>query len=132
MTDKPDAVSLFRGSERNNCAQAVLKAYANLAGVDQSCVERFARLGSGRAPQGECGALFAAKALLTDQAARQTLHDEFTRAAGSAACRQIRQLGRLSCQQCGQTAADSVFVQLSQGQMLRRPANCEEGVVPSA
>ena len=107
--EKPDAVSLFRGPDRNNCAQAVLKAYADLAGVDQSCVQRFSRLGSGRAPEGECGAVFAAKSMLADDSARQTLHDTFTRAAGSAACREIRQLGQLSCKQCVETAADEVF-----------------------
>ena len=124
--DKPDAVSFFRGPDRNNCAQAVLKAYADLAGVDQSCVERFSRLGSGRAPEGECGALFAAKCLLADDSARQTLHDAFTRAAGSAACREIRRLGRVSCQQCVEIAADEVFARLRDGQVLRRPVNCQD------
>ena len=123
--DKPDAVSFFRGHERNNCAQAVLKAYASVAGVEQRCVERFSRLGSGRAPEGECGALFAAKSMLADDSARQTLHDAFVRAAGSAACRQIRKLGQLSCKQCVETAADEVFAQLREGQVLQRPANCE-------
>ena len=123
--DKPDAVSFFRGPDRNNCAQAVLIAYASLTGVDPSCVQRFSRLGSGRAPEGECGALFAAKSMLADDSARQTLHDAFARAAGSAACREIRQRGRLSCKQCVETAADEVFAQLREGQVLQRPANCE-------
>ena len=123
--EKPDAVSLFRGPDRNNCAQAVLKAYASLTGVDQRCVERFSRLGSGRAPDGECGALFAAKSMLADDSARQTLHDTFTRVAGSPTCREIRQLGQLSCKQCVETAADEVFARLREGQVLQRPANCE-------
>lgn len=122
--DKPDAVGFFRGPDRNNCAQAVLKAYASLAGVDQSCVDWFSRFGSGRAPDGECGALFAAKSMLADDAVRQTLHDAFTQAAGSAACREIRQLGQLSCRQCVETAADEVFARLREGQTLQRPANC--------
>lgn len=125
MMDKPDAASFFRGLERHNCAQAILKAYASLTGVEQSCVERFSRWGSGRAPEGECGALFAAKSMLADDSARQTLHDAFVRAAGSAACREIRQLGHLSCKQCVETAADEVFARLREGQTLRRPPNCE-------
>lgn len=123
--DKPDAVVFFRGHERHNCAQAVLKAYASLAGVDQGCVERFSRLGGGRAPDGECGALFAAKSLLADRSASQELHDAFVQAAGSPACREIRQLGRLSCRQCVETAADGVFAQLREGQALQRPTNCQ-------
>jgi len=123
--DKPNALEFFRGESRYNCAQAVLKAYASLTGVEHSCVERFSRLGSGRAPEGECGALFAAKSMLADDSARQTLQDAFVRAAGSAACREIRQLGRLSCKQCVETAADEVFARLREGSVLQRPANCE-------
>ena len=36
---------LVSRADRNNCAQAVLKAYASLTGVDQRCVERFSRSG---------------------------------------------------------------------------------------
>ncbi|MCY2994500.1 MAG: hypothetical protein NTY19_42540 [Planctomycetota bacterium] len=123
--DKPDATAHFRGTERNNCAQAVLKAYAAHAGVDQGCVQRFSQFGSGRAPAGECGALFAAKSLLQDESAKRSLEAAFILAAGSAQCRKIRGLGRLSCRQCVQTAADEIFVRLSEGQALQRPANCE-------
>jgi hypothetical protein len=123
--EKPDATAHFLGSERNNCAQAVLKTYASHAGVDQGCVQRFSQFGSGRAPDGECGALFAAKSMLEDESARQSLEAAFILAAGSAQCRQIRKLRRLSCRQCVQTAADEIFTRLSAGQSLRRPANCE-------
>ena len=123
--DKPDATVHFRGTERNNCAQAVLKAYASHAGVDQGCVQRFSQFGSGRAPDGQCGALFAAKSLLEDESARQSLEAAFILTAGSAQCRQIRKLRRLSCGQCVQAAADELFACLNAGQSLRRPANCE-------
>ena len=123
--EKPDATAHFRGPDRNNCAQAVLKAYASHAGVAQGCVERFSQFGSGRAPGGECGALFAAKCLLEDESARRSLEEAFILAAGSAQCRQIRKLRQLSCRQCVQVAADEVFACLSAGQSLRRPAHCE-------
>ncbi|NLX55495.1 MAG: hypothetical protein GXY58_10310 [Planctomycetaceae bacterium] len=123
--EKPDAVSQFRGPDRHNCAQAVLKAYACLTGVDCSCLERFTKLGGGRAPAGECGALYAAKAMLTDVAAQRTLHAAFVQAAGAAGCREIRRLGRLSCHQCVETAADEVFARLGDGQTLRKPAECD-------
>jgi hypothetical protein len=124
--EKPDATAHFLGPERNNCAQAVLTAYASHAGVDQGCVQRFSQFGSGRAPAGECGALFAAKALLPDESAKRCLEEAFILAAGSAQCRQIRRLRRLSCRQCVQTAADEIFVWLSEGQPLQRPANCKD------
>lgn len=124
--DQPDAVSFFRGHSRNNCAQAVVKAYAHTTGADEFCVERFAGLGSGRAPEGECGALFAAKSMLADAAARQALQAAFTDAAGAAACREIRRLGHLSCRQCVETAANQLFMHVSQGQELQQPANCRD------
>lgn len=123
---KPDAVSRFRGVERNNCAQAVLHAYAEAAGVDRTCVERFACMGSGGAPEGECGALFAAKSLLVDARARQILHDTFTRAAGFAACREIRRAKKLACRQCVELAANEVYSLIEAGHAVRRPAECGE------
>ena len=126
MMDKPDATAHFLGPERHNCAQAVLKAFASHTGVDQGCVQRFSQFGSGRAPAGECGALFAAKSMLDNESAQRSLEEAFVREAGSPQCRQIRKLRRLSCRQCVQTAADEVFACLSAGQSLRRPANCAE------
>lgn len=124
--EKPDAVSRFRGAERNNCAQAVLHAYAEVAGVDRTCVEKSACLGSGNAPAGECGALFAAKSLLFDARARQELHNAFTRVAGFSACREIRQAKKLTCRQCVELAANEVYSLVEAGHMLRRPAHCGE------
>ena len=123
--EKPDATTHFHGPEGHNCAQAVLQAYANHSGVDQACVQRFSQFGGGLAPDGQCGALFAAKSMLEDESARQSLEAAFALAAGSAQCRQIRKLRRLSCRQCVQTAADEIFVRLSTGHSLQRPENCE-------
>ena len=122
MMERPDATAHFRGPERLNCAQAILRAFANVADVDAECVQRFSQFGSGHAPGGECGALFAAKTLLEDEAAQQRVEAAFVSAAGSAACRQIRSLGRLTCRQCVATASDRVYEQAQAGQRLRRPA----------
>ncbi len=124
--DQPDAVALFRGKQRNNCAQAVLRAYADVAGVGPCCIERFSQFGSGRAPEGQCGALFAAKAMLHDPAARRAVEDSFLRAAGSTACREIRREGRITCKQCVQTAAGEVYAQVRKGRPLGVPAECGE------
>ena len=119
---KPNASAFFRGAEGYNCAQAVLAAYANLASLDQTCLARFAHYGSGRAPAGECGALFAAKALLTDPAAQRRVEEAFALASGATECRSIRKLRRASCAECVQTAADEVFLQWREGHSLCRPA----------
>ena len=122
--EKPDALAYFRGEHRYNCAQAVLKAYALLVGLGDSCLDRFSRFGSGRAPEGECGALFAAKAILQDHSAKQKTEEEFVHAAGSKNCRDIRKSQRFTCEQCVQAAADAVFLRLDDGHVLQRPMEC--------
>jgi hypothetical protein len=121
MTEKPDAVAYFRGQQGYNCAQAILKVFAHLGGFDESCLDRFARVGGGRAPGGECGALFAAKAILRDSVAKQEVEKAFVATAGSSKCRDIRRGRSLSCEQCVQTAAEAVFVQLKLRGPLQRP-----------
>lgn len=122
--EKPDALEHFRGRNRYNCAQAVLKAYAPSVGMEDACLEQFSHLGSGRAPEGECGALFAAKSVFQDVVAKQRIEEEFVRAAGSKKCRDIRKGRNFTCEQCVQTAADAVFVRLGDGHVLQRPSEC--------
>jgi hypothetical protein len=123
--DKPNAAAYFRGKENYNCAQALLKAYEAAAGIDKSCLDRFANFGGGRAPDGECGALFAAKSLLQgdDVKKKLELEDEFVLAAGSRKCRDIRKTGKLTCAQCVQKASDIVFSQWEAGHRLQLPPN---------
>jgi hypothetical protein len=122
--DKPNALGFFRGGTRYNCAQAVLKAYAPVVGVGGCCLERFSQFGSGRAPGGECGALFAAKSILEDPAAKKEVERAFVDVAGTTTCRDIRKGRRASCEQCVQTAANALFSQLTQGSLLQRPPQC--------
>lgn len=122
--EKPDALEHFHGTSRYNCAQAVLKAYAPLVGMEDACLERFSHCGSGRAPDGECGALFAAKAVFQDAAVKQEIENEFVRAAGSKKCRDIRKGRTLTCGQCVQTASNAIFMRLGDGHVLQQPTEC--------
>jgi hypothetical protein len=101
-----------------------LKAYASLVDVSDSCLERFSRFGAGRAPDGECGALFAAKAILKEVDAKKEVEREFVEVAGTTRCRDIRRGRRASCEQCVQSAANAVFSQLAQHCELQRPTEC--------
>ncbi len=122
--EKPDALRHFRGKPRYNCAQAVLKAYGPSIGLGDGCVEQFSHYGSGRAPGGECGALFAAKSFFHNTDAKQQIEIEFVQAAGSRKCREIRQRRTFTCEQCVQKAADAVFVRLGDDHALQHPAEC--------
>ena len=96
------AAKYFHGKERFNCCQAVLKAYADNADISDDYIhENFAKYGGGRAPEGMCGALYAAVLLLKDQPEElNKIADEFTKSASSANCRDIRKAGTLHCIQC--------------------------------
>ena len=119
--DKPNALEFFRGEYRYNCAQAILKAYAPVVGAGKPCLDRFSQFGSGRAPGGECGALFAAKALVADGSAKKAVEREFVEIAGTTKCRDIRKGRRVSCEQCVQTAANAVYSQWMQHSLLQWP-----------
>ena len=123
--EKPNARQFFHGKDRYNCAQAILKAYAPAVGADESCLLRFSQFGSGRAPGGECGALFAAKAIFANVHARQEVERAFVGIAGTTRCRDIRKGRRVSCEQCVQAAADAVFAQITQQHtVLQQPSEC--------
>jgi len=96
------------GSKKLNCAQAVIAAFREKFGLDENAVHLFASFGSGRAPEGECGALYAAKFILDgrhrDKA--EECRNIFISKAGSVKCKEIRQLKKLSCVGCVETAAE--------------------------
>ena len=119
--DKPNALDFYRGKAGYNCAQAVLKAYAPMVGAGKACLDKFSQFGGGRAPAGECGALFAAKAILQDPAAKQAVETEFIEIAGTAGCHEIRKSQRVSCELCVQTAANAVFAQVMKSSPLQQP-----------
>ena len=48
------------GHAKLNCAQAVIKAYHDLFNVPAGEVDAFAGSGGGKAPEGKCGAYYAA------------------------------------------------------------------------
>jgi hypothetical protein len=123
-----DALGHFRGEKKYNCAQAILKSFAPHTGVNDGCLARFKTCGGGRAPTGECGALFAAKAIVADADARQRLEDNFMQAAGSTQCREIRRAREFSCKQCVQKAADELADHVTEGGQLQSPATCDLSV----
>ncbi len=47
-----------------NCAQALIAAFREKFGLDENAIHLFASFGGGSAPEGECGALHAAKFIL--------------------------------------------------------------------
>ncbi len=99
---------LGKSGVRYNCAQAVIKAYADLSGLPGGSVEAHAGSGGGNAPQGYCGALHAALCVIAvkDGGKAQKCKDFFLRHSGALTCREIKSGGKVSCLSCVEKAAE--------------------------
>lgn len=91
------------GLEKKNCAQAVLIAFSEPLGIPESIIDSFKAHGGGRAPEGMCGAVYAAEFVLgmagiVDEDTNVVSHLESL--AGSAKCLEIKAEKKLSCLGC--------------------------------
>ncbi len=87
-----------------NCAQAVLKAFKDKCPTDQT----MAKMGGGRAPEGVCGAYYAANHLLEKCHPEKVeeFKQEFKNFAGSLKCREIKRIHKTPCADCIAKAAE--------------------------
>ncbi len=85
-----------------NCAQKVLHAAREKFPHAGEKMEEFAKYGGGRAPEGHCGAFYAAKVILGRDHPEKARDCErhLVSVAGSTKCGRIRAMRRLSCQGC--------------------------------
>ncbi len=106
------AVFLYK-KERMNCAEAVAGAWHKVSGNDLEGTENFSMCGSGRAPMGLCGAIYAAQ-IVSDKDKKAELTHRFADAAGSLLCREIRSMKKLSCTACVELASSLLEKNLQQ------------------
>ncbi|WP_005037681.1 hypothetical protein [Holophaga foetida] len=98
------ALELFHCPPQNyNCAQAVAAAHQAITGDSSLNVESFRAFGGGRAPGGECGALFAACQINPGNA--EAIRAAFQKQAGHLDCASIRVKGAATCRACVALAA---------------------------
>lgn len=79
---------------RFNCAQSVAAGASR-----EDLLEEFSTKGGGRAPEGLCGALYAALELLPAEK-RPAAMAEFQNKAGSTLCREIKAGTGFTCAEC--------------------------------
>ena len=95
------------GCRKLNCAQSIVQAFHEKFSVSADATDTFAVYGGGRAPEGECGALYAAKTLLKNYPDRiKGCEDILVSHAGSTKCREIRSGRRLCCAGCVEKIAE--------------------------
>jgi hypothetical protein len=98
------------GSKRMNCCESVAHAFQPQIPLSPEELQSYAGFGGGRAPEGYCGAIYAAKRLLESSGSNKvvSLHEIFTELAGSLKCREIKALKKLPCVGCVEKAAEVV------------------------
>ena len=96
------ALSTFREPPCSyNCAQTVCAAFGR-----DDLLEQMKACGGGRAPEGTCGALYAAMTLVPERA--EAFAAAFRKANGSSLCRELKGTHRVPCQTCVSTVASLV------------------------
>ena len=98
----PEALDFFHQPPyRYNCAQSVAAG----AGADAQMISDLASAGGGRAPDGCCGALYAAM-LMSAPGNREALTAEFRERAGAVTCRELKQVCHFPCEECVKLGAE--------------------------
>jgi hypothetical protein len=99
------ALKVFRQPpDRLNCSQSVLYAWREVFGDTTITVADLKPLGAGRAPEGLCGAVYAACQLAPNRA--EELRAAFAARLGSLYCKEIRATKKHPCADCVAEAAE--------------------------
>ena len=97
------AVDLFTATPKlHNCAQAVAAGAGR-----EDLVAELASCGGGKAPDGLCGAVYAAMQL-SPEACRENVRKKFVEFAGADTCFTLKMRNRTSCIRCVEKAAELV------------------------
>ena len=101
----------FHAEHRGNCAMAVAYGYARATGKSEidavASAEMFRNFGGGKAPNGSCGALYAAKMMQPDHA--EAIEDFFKRGAQNfTKCSEIRPNKIIPCNRCVELAGEAL------------------------
>ncbi len=100
MTPSETALSYFRTPPfRYNCAQAICEAFGR-----RDLIPAMRAFGEGLAPNGTCGALYAATVILPEAA--EEMERLFHEIMGATCCQKVKEAHHRPCVHCVKTAAD--------------------------
>ena len=121
------ASDFFHREENLNCAQAVLK-YFN---APPEKIAEYKAFGGGRAPEGLCGALHAARLLVDDEEKFRNLLEEFAaRSGGAITCRALKNEAGFPCPACVNLAAELVEKHTVANELTVVSKGLEGGITP--
>ena len=81
------------------CTEVVHRAFQKERGFTEEYIDDIRKFGHGKAPGGECGALWSAKRL-SKPGFEEQIEKEFVAEAGDTKCKKIRRADVFSCDQC--------------------------------
>ncbi len=111
-----NALSFFRTDPyRYNCAQSICAAFGR-----DDLLESLGSCGSGKAPDGVCGALFGALQIIPGHRHKAVM-EAFVQATGAIHCLQLKKECKVPCQQCVTIAQELVAREL--GGDIQSPAS---------
>lgn len=107
---KTHALAVFHQPPADlNCAQAVLDSYQTVTGRHVAAITDYKQFGGGRAPNNECGALYAACQSAPESAA--AIRTAFAQTAGATSCRALKRELHFPCEKCVSLAAELLHQQ---------------------
>lgn len=108
MKNKAKDYYLGKNGKKLNCAQSVSRSYTEVCSFYHKELENHADCGAGQAPEGYCGALYAALHILELEGKDKKKECEgfFLSHAGALTCKEIRKLKKLSCLGCVEKAVE--------------------------
>jgi len=93
-----------RGHKRLNCAQAIAESFRQEYDfLTKDTVKDFKKMGYGKAPDGECGMLFAAKYIFKKNGREDKAREfekEFKAFAGTTKCKELKKKKIPFCAEC--------------------------------
>ena len=116
IENRKKADEYFHAKPENfNCAQAVLKAFQDEFDISEQEIAAYKAYGGGRAENGICGALFAAKRL-SKQSEKESLEKEFVSELGTIYCRELKLSGK-ACLDCVRLADSLVEKEIEKAKL---------------
>ena len=100
-----NAANNYYKGRKGNCAQSVAAAWNERTGQNVE-VGSYKEFGHGKAPEGMCGALYAACDIAGEPHAEKIRGQFVLSSGGNTVCRDIRRNGILSCAECVMRAAE--------------------------
>ena len=96
-----------QGCLKLNCCQSVIAAFKDKLDLPENLISECGAYGSGKAPEGYCGAFYAAKKILESRYPEVLRQCEiaFLADAGSVKCKGIRSAHKMSCVECVEKAS---------------------------